>query len=189
MNKNKLLCLDVGSNTSNVASMVFSNDEVEFETLDINPAYNPTYVHDITQPFPEEMYDKYDILFVSHVLEHIDRVKVLDTLRNLRKILKEGGEIWVIVPSLEWAANQIVMQDTLPTSVQAVIFGGQLTEYDYHKCGFTLASLRQVLGMTEYLPRKAYQGSFGIELYSGKIETAAQNIVIAVKYTPREGEQ
>lgn len=172
--------LDVGSGKESVAALVFTDVEKEIVRMDADEALAPDIVHDITTELPEHLHGQFDIVYVSHVLEHIDRLKVIQTLVYLSKALKNYGEMWVIVPSMEWAAQEILDQrDGL--HIQGMIWGGQNTQWDYHRCGFTLHAMRQLFEIIGLVVRKAYQSPFGIVMGEHEF-TCAQNVVIGARY-------
>lgn len=173
--------LDVGSGIGSVAEKVFDFiQDKEITRLDADERVNPDIVHDITQPLPEEMRGQYDVVYISHVLEHVDRLKVIETFRNVIAAVRNLGEVWVVVPSMEWAANEIINRRE-GIHVQANIFGGQLTPFDYHKCSFTLFSLRQMVELCGLIIRRAYQSPFVIQL-DGNRYNSLQNVVVAARY-------
>lgn len=67
-----------------------------FETLNIVPGYSVDYVGDAsrTMPFRDATFD---LVYASHVLEHIPWYKVEQTIKEWVRVLKRGGrlEIWV----------------------------------------------------------------------------------------------
>ena len=67
-----------------------------FETLDITPKRNVDYVRDCAKKMPFGNCT-FDIVYSSHVLEHIPWYQVEEVLREWVRILKPGGymEIWV----------------------------------------------------------------------------------------------
>ncbi len=172
--------LDVGCGKDSVARIVFEEAEKNITRLDALEENNPDILHDITQPLTDEHKGKYDIVYCSHILEHIDREKVHTTIQNMVEALAPMGEIWIAVPSLEWAANEILAQRD-GVHVQLMIFGGQHNEFDYHRCGFTLKSLRTMLELNNLIIRKAYQSPFQIG-YGERLFDCVQNIVIGLKY-------
>lgn len=170
--------LDIGSGPNSVASITFEGAEIL--RLDIDPELNPDVLHDITKPFPPELHGQFDAIYCSHVLEHIPRAQVIGTVMNMLAPLRVGGELWVIVPSLEWAAREILKDQ--PSSVMIPhIFGSQSNEWQYHRCGFTLNLLRQIFELAGFVPRQAYQAPF-IITSSGKDFPSLQNIVVGMKY-------
>ena len=73
------------------------NKRIEgFETLDIVPKSSVDYVCDCAKRLPFEN-GSFDIVYSSHVLEHIPWYRVEKVLREWVRILKPGGylELWV----------------------------------------------------------------------------------------------
>jgi SAM-dependent methyltransferase len=73
-----------------------NNRILEFETLNITPKYNVDYVRDCSKRLPFSTCT-FDIVYSSHVLEHIPWYQVEKVLREWVRILKPGGylELWV----------------------------------------------------------------------------------------------
>jgi len=76
-----------------------------------------------------------DKVRASHVIEHFPTAEIPRLLRKLSKILKQGGELEIIVPNFKWHA-QLVLSGEEEKAVY-YCFGGQLDEWDFHKTGFT----------------------------------------------------
>src|SRR5665811_165723 len=49
-----------------------------------------------------------DMIYCSHVLEHITFTKEKQTLDEIYRILKPGGELIVVVPDFKWIAETII---------------------------------------------------------------------------------
>jgi SAM-dependent methyltransferase len=66
-----------------------------FDTLDIRPGYD--IQADAAGPLPIAN-DTYDLIYASHIIEHIPWWKTVDTLKEWLRILKPGGslEIWTV---------------------------------------------------------------------------------------------
>ena len=168
--------LDIGCGDKTECQTIFPNEDIT--TLDVDPALKPDIVADVTEKLP--ITKKYDTVFMSHVIEHIPRLEVVPAIRNAAEVLKVGGKIYIITPSLEWAARKILEEENLHVSVLASLFGSQENEWSFHRCGFTMMLLRQAVRMAGLHDMEAYQGSFGIEMDSGIIK-AQQNIVVGWK--------
>ena len=69
----------------------------EFETLDIVGGPNVDYVYDAAKPLPFKD-NTFDLIYASHVLEHIPWYKTEEVLREWVRILKAGGQLEVWVP-------------------------------------------------------------------------------------------
>jgi predicted SAM-dependent methyltransferase len=111
--------------------------------VDIRDECNPDYRCDIRQlPFGDE---EFDIAFSSHVLEHFDRREHLELLKEWLRVVKRGGEIRIVVPSIQWAAERLASGEPLNAEMEMhimnVLYGAQSNPYDYHKTGFTPTSL------------------------------------------------
>jgi predicted SAM-dependent methyltransferase len=72
--------------------------EGDWDTLDAVDVTNPTYIAKWGyDPLPIED-NTYDLVFASHVIEHIPWYQVEDALQEIKRILKPGGsfEVWTI---------------------------------------------------------------------------------------------
>jgi SAM-dependent methyltransferase len=81
-------CLEIGPGENRIQG---------FETLNIRWNKSVDYVADASKPLPFSD-NTFEIVYASHVLEHIPWYKVQDTLREWTRILKAGGQLEVWVP-------------------------------------------------------------------------------------------
>jgi len=73
-------------------------------------------VQDLRRGIPFEE-GTFDLVYHSHLLEHIDHEQVLDFLRECYRVLKRGGVLRVVVPDLEsWARHYVASLDSQPRS-------------------------------------------------------------------------
>jgi SAM-dependent methyltransferase len=184
----KLKVLDIGSGCGGpefqINYFLEHLKEKEIVRLDVNPETHPDILHDITKELPEEYKNAFDIVFCSHVLEHMARDEVFPVLRNMASALKNMGEIYILVPSLEWAAKEILMHHD-GIQIQGLIFGAQYpgNPWELHKSGFTLHALRYMAELCGLLIKKAYQSPFVLIMPSTtKNYPAVQNVLIAARY-------
>lgn len=68
-----------------------------YTNIDILPSVNPDIVGDIATLAQFEN-DSVEVVYASHVLEHVQRPYVLTTLREWRRVLQPGGILRVSVP-------------------------------------------------------------------------------------------
>ena len=85
--KKSVRCLEIGSGNNRLPG---------FETLDIVGGRNVDYVADATKRLPFRDCT-FDLIYASHVLEHIPWYKTEEVLREWVRVLKSGGvlEVWV----------------------------------------------------------------------------------------------
>lgn len=67
-----------------------------FETMNIIDGKQVDYIGDIAKKLPFKDYS-FDLIYASHVLEHVPWYQVQDSINELYRVLKKGGilEIWV----------------------------------------------------------------------------------------------
>lgn len=67
--------------------------------------------HDLTQiPYPIES-NVADIIFFGDVIEHIDKFKLPEVLKEIYRITKPGGTVDVTCPDVQWIAERIAKND------------------------------------------------------------------------------
>jgi predicted SAM-dependent methyltransferase len=111
--------------------------------VDIDEQWEPDYRCDVRSlPFDN---NAFDLVFSSHVLEHFDRRECGDVLPEWLRVLKPGGKFQLVLPTLDWAAEQLLKPAYNYNDVWNVLYGAQSSPYDFHKNGFTTQSLGAIL--------------------------------------------
>jgi predicted SAM-dependent methyltransferase len=114
--------------------------------VDIRREVNPDVVWDLEQtPYPWKDCSVDEILMVD-TLEHLSFRKVRNAVKELYRILKPGGKIFIQVPDMEAKARAILeqwMEDWWNLSFW--VYGGQEYKENTHKSGFTVPSLKKLL--------------------------------------------
>lgn len=121
---------------------------------------------------------EWDIVFAHQCLQHIKRVDLTEYPHKLSCLVKNGGEVWVTVPSAEYAGLQIVKNEPDPIA-QYVLFG-QDGDPPRHAM-FTLKWLRELMESGGLITRKASLGGQSMT-YNGKEITVPQNVWIGMRY-------
>jgi SAM-dependent methyltransferase len=75
-----------------------STEKSHFTNLDYNENGPADVIHDLRSlPLPFED-NKFDTVFASHVLEHLEQDMLIDVVYDISRILKVGGHLIAIVP-------------------------------------------------------------------------------------------
>jgi predicted SAM-dependent methyltransferase len=119
-----------------------------FLNVDLLEAPGVDLVADVGGPLPFAD-GSADLLYASHVLEHLPTARVPEVLREWRRVLRDGGRLLVAVPDLERIARLLLARPgwfTPPNQPWVgVVYGGQHDELDFHKTGFTTIWLAALL--------------------------------------------
>lgn len=86
-----------------------------FETLDIINSQNVDYILDASEKLPFED-NSFDIIYASHVFEHIPWYKSKVVLNEWKRILKSSGRIEIWVPDGLKICDTFVKSEKLKTS-------------------------------------------------------------------------
>ena len=97
---------------------------------------------DITRlPFALE---SFDLIYASHVLEHVHRHMIVATLQHWREILKPGGILRLAVPDFNACVQWYVKTGDLP-SLMDLLYGGPNYPKNSHTIIFDAGSLAESL--------------------------------------------
>jgi predicted SAM-dependent methyltransferase len=173
----KLKVLEIGAGPKPQAHTIW--EDADIETMDADKKYNPTHLHD-AQTIPEELYEKYDALLASHVLEHFPHWQTFTVLSEWVKAVKVGtGSLHVVVPSFEWAAEQALSEHPSPATLPH-LFGGIATPWDAHMTAFTMRHLRVLFEHAGLAVTRARTGPYPINAY-GNVVQAEQHYICGVR--------
>ena len=123
------LKLDIGGGSG------LKRDE-DFISVDIIDADVIAPMWDI--PYPD---NSVDFIWSSHTLEHVGIYDVAKVLKEWFRILKPGGEAIIQVPNFDYVAKYWLTGPDRQWA-EAMVFGTQVNEGQFHKCAFTYASLK-----------------------------------------------
>lgn len=104
----------------------------------------------------------------SHVLEHFGRKEGEQVIQLLHSLLENNGLLLIYVPNFKWHAQLLLSGQDEQAEYYA--YGGQLDEFDYHKTGFTVNRLKQLLEKNGFTVAKMFE-STSIECLALKTPT------------------
>jgi predicted SAM-dependent methyltransferase len=171
------LILDVGAGKDSVARQMWGAEKnVTITTLDIRKDVGADVVGDISAALPASLMGKFDIVLAHHVLEHVQLAATPRAIANMAMALKPGGKLHLYVPSLEWAAGQILDEEKPSEVLLYHLYGSQENPAMFHKSGFTIPLLRPLLEKAGLAVRQAR-----IEPYEISVQTRAEPKPVAHK--------
>lgn len=85
-----------------------------------------------------------DLIYACHVVEHIRYSKVSDTIKKMRKCLKDRGVLRLSVPDFS-VIVQMYNEEKDIKDIMRPLLGGQGYEYNFHYSAFDEKYLRTVL--------------------------------------------
>lgn len=118
--------------------------------IDVVPAGDEVIAHDLRQGIPLED-NSCDVIYHSHVLEHLRRAEAFEFLRDCCRVLKPGGILRVAIPDLER-----ICRAYLETVEAALENSAAADDYDWMMLELYDQAVREHTGgeMREFLSRQ-----------------------------------
>ena len=117
--------------------------------VDVDPHTRADLTDDITRlrKFPDGFAEA---IYACHVLEHMAHDDVPAVLATWRRVLRPGGELFISVPDIDrivriYTANWEHFQTRPNSPWIGLIYGGQDDRWDFHRTGFNLCWMTEVL--------------------------------------------
>lgn len=116
----------------------------EFINVDARSAPHVHYVHDVTDLsiFPD---GSADLVYACHVLEHVPRPLLQQTLSEWKRVLKPGGVLRLSVPDFDKIVNIYQACDRDLESILSPLMGGQDYSLNTHYSAFNYMYLSERL--------------------------------------------
>ena len=182
-----LRILDLGAGTGTAKVIYDAQAQKEIVTVDLNPDLNPDVLCDVRE-LPDSI-GMFDVIYASHILEHLGIREAAPTLKHWREHLKPGGMLCVIVPDLNWLANKIFMEEGNYALYMAVLYGNAETDLQTHKSSYTIELLRRIVVDAGYVVQEASLSPFQIGLTSAEgTEAVTAMQIVLMAHRPKENE-
>lgn len=119
--------------------------------------------------------EEFDIVYASHILEHISRQQCKSTLKEWVRVLKRGGKIKICVPNLDMIAAFLTCRKMLIENAVNYIYGNQRDGEpgSFHKNGFDkirLVNFLMPLGIKDFKSFKGTPDDGSNSIYSLNLE-------------------
>ncbi len=85
-----------------------------------------------------------DLIYVSHVLEHVGRREYMNVLKRWYDILQSGGVLRIAVPDFEQVVNHYNKFNDL-RALRGFLYGGQTYAENYHFCAWDFKTIKSDL--------------------------------------------
>lgn len=120
-----------------------------FCNVDIDLMTKADLTDDITRlkKFPDGFAE---VIYACHVLEHMSHEEVPQVLSTWHRVLSPGGRIYISVPDIDrivkiYQENWEHFHTRPNTPWIGLIYGGQTDQYDFHKTGFNITWMQELL--------------------------------------------
>lgn len=120
-------------------------DSPEFINLDARPM---PHVHIVSKNvfrlrmIPDAVLD---MVYMSHVLEHVPRGQVLQTIKEMGRVLKKGGILRISVPDFDHIIRIYEESGNDVGSIAPALMGGQNYKFNFHYSIFNRSYLVALL--------------------------------------------
>jgi predicted SAM-dependent methyltransferase len=96
-----------------------------------------------------------DLIYNCHVLEHFERNKYKNSLKEWFRVLKPNGTLRTLVPDYEKLHELYALEKNI-SRIEGVLMGGQINMYDYHYTVFDYNKLERSLKEIGFKDIKRY---------------------------------
>ena len=121
--------------------------------IDIRKAHPRILVLDLEKellkPFPDNSAEE---IIAKDFVEHLSWRVVEAFLRDCFRVLKSGGRMYIQVPDMEAIAKKVILNPSFKygelegwKAISFWVYGAQDHEFNVHKAGFTITTLRKLL--------------------------------------------
>lgn len=114
-----------------------------FTNVDVRKLNGVDLVDDIKKLNSFEK-ESIDLIYASHVLEHIGRREYVSVLSRWYDLLKVGGKLRIAVPDFEKVVEHYNENKNLHV-LRGFLYGGQTYEQNYHYCTWDFNTLSEDL--------------------------------------------
>ncbi len=100
--------------------------------VDVNPSTKCELTFDIKQKFPLKD-ESFDRVYLFHTIEHIERAKRLDVMREIRRVMRQDAELIISYPEFSKIVQYWIDNKNCDRMFwEATIYGRQAYPGDYH---------------------------------------------------------
>jgi ubiquinone/menaquinone biosynthesis C-methylase UbiE len=117
----------------------------EFINVDAQPYPHVHLVTDDIANLPQWDDGTVDMIYMSHILEHIQTTRLKAVLEEMNRLLKVGGILRLSVPDFDRLIEVYRAAHKDLDVIHQMLMGGQDSSYNIHYCAFNRKSLSRLL--------------------------------------------
>lgn len=105
--------------------------------------------HALAIPYPQE---SFELIYASHIIEHLSRHLIQSALTHWRSLLKPGGVLRLAVPDFDAIVSHYLVNGHDLTQLLGLLYGGQESQLNSHYIVFNeklLTSYLKNVGFTK----------------------------------------
>lgn len=156
INKNKNIVKEIFEKNREKRLYLGCNDKYidGFVNIDILENSKADIISDVTK-LNEFDNNTIDLIYSSHMIEHVSRYTYKEVLKRWYNLIKPGGIIRLALPDLLALSKYYVEHGNI-NEVRGCMFGGQVNKYDYHYWGHDFNSLKKDLEEVGFINIKRF---------------------------------
>lgn len=116
---------------------------------------------DKTELRPGNKRRDYDAVVSYHALPLVSIRENQEAVNAWVECIRQGGELYLFTPSLEWAAEQILSEEPSP-ALPLHLFGMQTRQGEFYVSGYTMRDLRYLCDKAGLAVKFAKAGTYTI---------------------------
>ena len=116
-----------------------------------------------------------DLIYMSHCLEHIPRMKIDSTLKEYHRVLKKKGILRISVPDFDTIIKMYKSKNEIKDII-APLMGGQDYAYNFHFTVFNKKFLSELLHKAGFTEVKEWK--YGEDPYKSVSDWSGKEIII-----------
>jgi SAM-dependent methyltransferase len=119
-------------------------DDSRFINVDSIPFRHVHFIHDVTR-LPMFPSNYANLVYASHVLEHVSYKYTVEVLREWSRVLKPGGTLRLAVPDFDLILKMYEAEHHRMEKIEGHLLGGHNYAYNFHYAAFNRESLTESL--------------------------------------------
>ena len=124
-----------------------------FINVDVREDVKPDRVDNhLLETFEE---NSVDLIYASHIFEHLKEGEAISTLYRWYKVLKKGGRLYLSVPDFDAVVKRYIYTENLD-ELQCLLHGSQRHPYDFHYRSYNFKTIQELMSEASFYQIEKY---------------------------------